>query len=247
MTPLNTDKVVELAGDALTRLYYKSETGSTNDDALNLAKAGAKPGTVVVAESQTHGRGRRGARWVSPAGTSLAFSYLTHDLQITDCRLPPSLVAGLSCVQALETLGISTQVKWPNDLLLNGKKLAGILTEANGPHLVIGIGINVNVTTFPAELKSSATSLSLESGEQLSREHVLAALITHLHQTLQSSSAHINDLRDCCALTGRTVSLTTSGRRIEGHIKGLGDNGELLLWTGRSTLVLNQADEIRFV
>ncbi len=246
MTPLDTDKIVSLAGDSLVRLYYKSETSSTNDDALELAKAGAEPGTVILAESQTQGRGRRGAVWMSPPGTSLTFSYLTSHEYISGASLYPSLLAGLSCVRALKQLGISVLVKWPNDLYLNGKKLAGILTEMTGSYLVIGIGINVNVSSFPSELQDIATSLSIEIGAPVSREKILAELIKSLHQTLHSSASHIDGLRECCALTGRAVTLTTSGRRIEGHVRGLGDEGELLLWTGRSTLVLNQADEIRF-
>lgn len=247
MQLLDTRKVVQLSGDSLSAIYYKETTGSTNDDALELARGGALPGTVVVAESQTHGRGRRGASWACSAGEALAFSYLVSGAVLERQSLLPSLLAGLACARAMESHDVSAKVKWPNDLLLGRKKLAGILTEMTGQHLVIGIGLNVNVTSFPDELADSATSLKRELGRPVEREAVLAAVIRELAAVFTEEKQHIDELRERCALTGKAVSLLIGQKRMEGHITGLGDEGELLLWTGRSTQVLRQADEIRFL
>lgn len=245
---LVTAEVVEGAGESLARLYYKSETGSTNDDLIVLARSGAAEKTVVVAEVQTKGRGRRGSDWHCAPGEALAFSYLADWKKVCERRLLPSLRSGLAIAMALESFGVKVGVKWPNDLLINDRKVAGILTEVSGEALVIGIGLNVSVMDFPEVLRGSATSVLKETGLAIGREELLAELIRQLEIAfLTEDSLTLSKLRERCALTGRAVALDHHGERVEGHVRGLSDEGELILFNGHTHLVINQASEIRFL
>lgn len=145
-------------------------TGSTNEDARRLALEGAQEGTVVVADSQSAGKGRRGRNWDSPAGCNLYFTLLLKPDFAPDKASMLTLVMALSVIQALEGQTGSEMdfaVKWPNDIVVNGRKLCGILTEMTLnknviESLVIGVGVNVNQKEFPKELADTATSLLLE-------------------------------------------------------------------------------------
>ena len=183
---------------------------STNDRCARLAREGAPEGLVVIADTQTGGRGRLGRSWFSPAGQNLYFSLLLRP-PVPVPRLPPlTLIAGaaigqvlrqaLSDVDTLGTLGAQPRLKWPNDVEIEDsagqtRKLAGILTEMATEreqirHVVLGIGINVNQATFPAELDGRATSLQLASGRPHDRTHLLATLLDALE------SAYDQALRD---------------------------------------------------
>jgi BirA family biotin operon repressor/biotin-[acetyl-CoA-carboxylase] ligase len=160
------------------------ETDSTNSRAMEMAENGAPHGTVVVADSQTGGRGRLGRRWISPPGRNLYVSLLLRP------DVPPagathlSLVAGVALADALEGMGVPGGLKWPNDLFLGDRKAAGILAEmASDPdrvrHVVIGVGINVNMgpEDFPPEISGRATSLRIRSGRAFPRAEVLARFL----------------------------------------------------------------------
>lgn len=166
-------------------LHYFQEINSTNTHLRELAEAGAAQGTVVVAESQTQGRGRLGRRWESPAYTNLYLSVLlrptlppAHAAQIT-------LMAAVALAEAVEEFTHRRPaIKWPNDILYDGRKLAGILTEASCDvervrYVVLGIGVNVNyaIERMPPEIRQRATSLMEIAGKPLSRESFLQRLI----------------------------------------------------------------------
>ena len=131
------------------RLVWKETTGSTNDDARQLAVDGAEPGTVVVAERQTAGRGRKGAEWFCAPGEGLAFSVILEPEWPREQWAWTALGAGLAVCEALERLGFAPAIKWPNDVLLDGCKVCGILVESPGERVVVGVGLNVNGGTFP--------------------------------------------------------------------------------------------------
>ncbi len=153
---------------------YKKETGSTNIDCKQLAGQGAPHGTLAAAEAQLSGRGRRGRNWQSPAGTSIYMSLLCRPDFPPDKAPMLTLVMGLSVAQAVgRYTGLPAKIKWPNDVVVNGKKICGILTEMEMgletkeiQYLVIGVGINVGNREFPEELREIATSLYLESEEK---------------------------------------------------------------------------------
>lgn len=159
---------------------------STNDRAAELARQGAPEGTLVVADAQTGGRGRLGRTWHSPAGANLYLSLLLRPTRPPADVPPLTLLAGAALAGAVAALGGEPRLKWPNDVLLRGpegwRKTAGILTEMASErdrvrHVVVGIGVNVNLTALPAELSDRATSLRLALGRTIARDALLAELL----------------------------------------------------------------------
>ena len=150
-----------------TRLVYFDETDSTNTRARKLAEEGAPHGTLVVADRQTAGKGRRGKSWVSPAGTGIWMSMVLRPSMSPMSASMLTLIAGLAVVRGVkESTGLEAMIKWPNDAVLNGKKICGILTEMSTEvecirYVIPGIGINVNMDGFPEEIKATATSARL--------------------------------------------------------------------------------------
>jgi len=159
------------------RLMVRDEVGSTNDELRTLAESGAPGGLVLLALKQTAGRGRRGATWFAPEGESLAFSILIRPQEPKALWPRLALATGLAVAEAAESFGPTTGIKWPNDIWIERRKLAGILVEAGADYAIIGIGLNVNTTQLPKEVADIATSLKIETGTTLSIPDVLAAII----------------------------------------------------------------------
>lgn len=198
-------------------IYFYEETDTTNNRARELALEGAPEGTLVVAEKQTAGRGRRGKVWESPLGTGIWMSLVLRP-QIAPAEASVlTLLCGLATAEAIEAeTGLSAGIKWPNDILINGKKAVGILTEMDCEmsevHFVIpGIGINVNTASFPPEIADIATSLYLECGKTVSRRRlvhkVLERLEEHYETFLRTGSftAMLEDYRKHCITLGKEV------------------------------------------
>jgi BirA family biotin operon repressor/biotin-[acetyl-CoA-carboxylase] ligase len=168
------------AAPASRVIHHVATVDSTQEAVFALASAGAPDGAAVVADTQTAGRGRHGRRWHDEAGTSLLVSVLLRP------ALPPSLrpllsyAASVAVVGTLGTLGLDARVKWPNDVLVAGRKVAGILLEAREGVVVVGVGLNVNQQRFPPELAARATSVALETGRATDRGVVLATLLDEL-------------------------------------------------------------------
>ena len=179
----------ELAeGELGHKVVHYFRIDSTNTVALRLAAEGAPHGTVVVAEEQTAGRGRFGRVWYSERSSGIYFSVVLRPPLAPTVAPVLTLVAGVAAQAALErATGLAADIRWPNDLLLGGKKVCGILTEMSAEvdrlhAAVIGIGVNVNHRQIPEELRSIATSLSLEGGKVYSRAQILTALLRELEQ-----------------------------------------------------------------
>ena len=161
-------------------LYFYPETDTTNDRIRELALEGAPEGTLAVAELQTAARGRRGRAWQAPAESGIWMSLLLRpDIPPTQASVL-TLLAGIALTEAIEDVtGLEVGIKWPNDILLKGKKLVGILTEMDCDmerihSVTVGMGINVNTKVFPEELQEIATSLYLETGREFERTEILA-------------------------------------------------------------------------
>jgi BirA family biotin operon repressor/biotin-[acetyl-CoA-carboxylase] ligase len=231
------------------RLLVKESVESTNDEVRSLARAGANDGLVVLAERQTAGRGRRGAAWFSPPGESLAFSILVRPPEPKALWPRLALAAGLAVAEAIEKSGVQAGIKWPNDVWIGTRKVSGILVEAGSDFAVVGIGLNVNTTGFPAGVAEIATSLQIETGGPLSREDVLAAIIGKFAfrrgQIGDGFADLIRSLSERCVLTGKRVSLTTAGGQLTGTVEGISPAGELLLRTAGGIERLIQAEEVR--
>jgi len=225
-------------------LRYLESTGSTNDDARDALAQGAANGHTLVADAQSAGRGSRGRHWESPGGTDLYVSIVDR-LPLSLAELPPlTLAVGLAVAETVDALltesGVpASQVKWPNDVLLGGKKCAGVLVEASsglpgGDAVVIGIGLNVNRTAFEPEIAPLASSLRLMHPEQalLDRTHALGVLLTRVEArvdefTTQGAAAVVRALEPRLALRGSRVRV----EGLEGLIRGVAPSGALLLET----------------
>lgn len=232
------------------RLLALESAGSTNDEVRQRAVAGAADGLIVLADRQTAGRGRRGAAWFSPAGEGLAFSILVRPPDPKPLWPRLALAAGLAVAEALERHGVEAGIKWPNDVWVGNRKIAGILVEAGPDFAVVGIGLNINSTGFPDEVAAIATSLRLETSQDHDRGAVLASLVGRFAvrrgQIGGEFGALLRGLRERCVLTGHQVSLLTPRGPLHGVAEGISDAGELLLRTPDGILeALIQADEVR--
>jgi BirA family biotin operon repressor/biotin-[acetyl-CoA-carboxylase] ligase len=222
-------------------LHCHDELTSTNDRAKELAAEGADHGEVVVAESQTAGRGRRGRSWISPPRRNLYFSVVLRP-ELPPGRAPElTLVASLAVCDALRQAGVDAGIKWPNDLIASGKKIGGILTElAADPDriqwVVIGVGVNVNarVDDFPPELQGQATSVAIERGGPAPRALFAAACLTALEDWLDRHAEHgFEEVRSAwkerSVVLGRRVVVRTDDGEVEGKAEDLDGQGALLV------------------
>ena len=246
-------------------LYVHDEMDSTNQRLADLAQAGAPDGTMVVAESQTAGRGRLGRQWVSPRGMNLYASILLLP------RTQPStaitwfpLLAAVAISRAIRDLAeLPAMLKWPNDVIVLrdgiGRKLAGILVEAiggqqpGGRAMVIGIGINVNmpIEAFPVELRSTATSLLIETGRPLARPRLLATVLGELERLCDELREHgsggiVDAYQKLCDTIGKRVRVELVGSEpAEGTAELIASDGALRLRTNDGkTLEIRAGDVV---
>lgn len=215
---------------------------STNDVAVALARGGADEGTLVVAEEQSRGRGRLGRTWFSPAGLGLWFSLVLRPSLMAEDSPIISLVVALGIAEGLEQrYGVKAGLKWPNDLLVGGRKICGILAEAEFVKrrvrfVVVGIGLNVLAgrNDFPAELASTATSLRLETDEEIARTDVLACVtggIEDKYKTLcdRGFAAVKDELLGRSLLIGKVTRVMTAKGAVEGLAADIDHAGALVL------------------
>ena len=176
-------KTLETAWAGKTCLCFDT-LDSTNDYGKILSEKQKVHGTLIVADTQTAGKGRRGRAWQSPKGSSVSMSLCLEPKLPTERAAGLTLVMALSVASAIEEMtGEKAMIKWPNDIVLNGKKICGILTEMfvreKDYVVIIGVGINVNILEFPPEIRNIATSLCLECGKKISREDLMKATMKH--------------------------------------------------------------------
>jgi len=240
-------------------LSVHDEVDSTNRVLADLARAGAPHGAVVVAESQTAGRGRLGRSWVSPPGGNLYTSILLATPPASNTLTWIPLLAAVAIVRAVTTLtSLSLTVKWPNDVLVTrdgrggtARKLAGILVDAittdqsGSKAVVVGIGLNVNMPSeaFPEDLRASATSLLIETGRPWERAPILAALLGEVERLDdqwrdQGTSGIAAAYESLCATIGKQVRIEMAGSGpIEGQAEGLASDGALRVRTEEGKLL----------
>jgi BirA family biotin operon repressor/biotin-[acetyl-CoA-carboxylase] ligase len=222
-------------------IHHFFKIDSTNRVALELAHAGEPEGTVVIAEEQTAGRGRAGRTWHSERATGIYMTILLRP-PLSPVQAPLlTMLAGLSAHAAIRAeLNLSVDLKWPNDLVLNGKKLGGILTEMHAEpsavkFVIVGMGINVNQEKFPGELSTIATSLRIESGRRLSRLELLSRLLrefeTDYNRFLREGSASVTQRfgEVSSFANGKNVRVTNGAASFTGVTAGLAPEGLLLV------------------
>lgn len=244
-----------LGGQRFSAVTWVDETGSTNSDVMAAARDGAPEGTVVVADHQSAGRGRQGRTWVAPPGASLLVSVLLR---------PPAVVGGLCAMAAgvamadavTETTGVRPGLKWPNDLLVDDRKLAGILAEADWPAastesggwrppkpherlvVVVGVGLNVNwPADLPDDLSDSAVALNHLVGHDVDRAELLVAYLRRLDGlygalvAAGSGAAILDAWRQHSATLGRRVRVDLGSDDVEGTAVDITDEGHLVVRT----------------
>ena len=236
-------------------LYY-DVTDSTNLRIKLAADGGAPHGTLAVADWQTAGRGRRGRMWISPAGSSIYMSILLRPEIRPDKASMLTLVMALSVAEGIEQYeSLELQIKWPNDIIIRGKKLAGILTEMSTQidyinHVTVGVGINVNMTDFPEDISGIATSLQLECGHIVKRAPLIAAVMERLEENYEiflkteDLSGLLDRYRALLVNLDRDVQIIGSKETYQAHAIGIGRTGELIVRRKDSTVEKIYAGEV---
>lgn len=223
-------------------VYYFGCTDSTNVQAKRLAEEGAAHGTLVVADRQTAGRGRRGRGWDSPAGKNLYFTLILKPDFAPDKASMLTLVMAMAVLKGLKRLlgAASVGIKWPNDLVINGKKICGILTEmaleqSRIGHVIIGVGINVETQEFAAELVDKATDIETACGRKLCKADLLAEIMQAFEEYYETfvKTHDLTLLQDeynaCLVNCGREVSVLDPKGEFRGTARGINSTGELLV------------------
>jgi BirA family biotin operon repressor/biotin-[acetyl-CoA-carboxylase] ligase len=235
--------------------HFLPETDSTNAEIIrHLPSHPSGEGLVVIADCQTGGKGRSGRIWHSAPGTGIYLSMLIQP-KLSPEQLPiVTLMAGLATAIAVnEFIPSPAQLKWPNDLLLNNKKIAGVLCEYHAtkvPAVIIGIGINVNHTQFPTDIKDIATSIKLESGLEINRTTLIKQLVTQLDfQYSELKSNKVQSLIDNWTLHsdlfGKSISISKGGQSITGKAVRLDNLGRLVILNESGKEIVLDSGEVR--
>ncbi len=251
-------------------IYYEEKVSSTNSMAKDLAIKGVKNGSVVIADMQEKGRGRNGKIWISPPGRNIYMSIILRPKFSPEDARGMTMLAAVSAADAiLEITSLMPQIKWPNDILINSKKVSGILTEMGTQnniieYIIVGIGINVNLSEegIPDDIKNIATSLSMElnktqgkniSGNTrlISRNKLIISFLnkfdryyemflsTGLSPVLQSYQKYFD-------MIGKDVEITLENRKVKGQVAGIDSKGALLVKTGENELEKIVSGELNY-
>jgi BirA family biotin operon repressor/biotin-[acetyl-CoA-carboxylase] ligase len=223
-------------------IIYLNETDSTNTRAKELAAQGAPEGTLVIAEKQTKGRGRRGRSWFSPPGAGIYFSLILRPV-ISPTETPRiTLMTAVALAETLISLmKLKLRIKWPNDILVNGKKLAGILTEISTEmdavnYIIVGLGLNVNTRfeKFPQEIKEDATSILIENGKQFPRIRLIQNYLKLYEQYYDMFKKNefepiMNRWRELADIIGKQIRVDVIGKTHTGKVVDVDNDGVLIL------------------
>lgn len=223
------------------RTVYFDATDSTNIQARRLAEAHAPHGTLVVSDRQDGGKGRRGRSWASPSGVGIWMSLILRPEIAPSSASMLTLAAALAVREGIrEETGLSPLIKWPNDLVLNGKKICGILTEMSTElmeiqYVITGIGINVNQREFPSEIRDTATSLSLEAGRCFRRSSLIAAILKAFEKDYAAFlktgdlSLLLEEYNACLVNRGKEVCILDPSGEYRAVAEGIDESGSLLV------------------
>ena len=240
MTKEELDSLMDTRWAGKNIVYYDA-TDSTNLRIKQLGDEGAPHGTLAVADRQTAGRGRRGRAWESPAGGSIYMSLLLRPKFRPDKASMLTVVAACSVAQGIkECEDVNVQIKWPNDIIIEGRKLVGILTELSTQidyinHVTVGIGINVNIQEFPDEIRNTATSLRIECGHTVRRAPIIAAVMKHMeknYETFLQTEDLTGLMEKYSALLvnkDKDVRIIGAKEQYQAHALGITPTGELIV------------------
>lgn len=235
-------------------LYFET-IDSTNTKAQELAEKGYPSGTLVVADKQESGKGRRGRSWVSPSGTGIFMTLMIKpDINPNNASML-TLVAALAVAKAITSVtGEEAMIKWPNDIVVNGKKVCGILTEMNAQfdyinHIVVGIGINVHNESFPEEISQMASSLMIEAGgKRFHRAQIIAETMSYFEQyydtflKTQDLSALVREYDKLLVNRNKSVRVLDPKEPFDGKAMGITPKGELIVDTWESRKLVSSGE-----
>lgn len=226
-----------------SNVVYYDEIDSTNNRAKEAGDNKAPHGTLFVADMQVAGKGRRGRVWQSPAGSSIYMTILLYP-EISPLKAPQlTLAMAIAVAEGIkEVTGLDTKIKWPNDIVVNGRKICGILTEMSTEidyinHVVIGAGINVNQDDFPEDIRKTASSLKMELGKQVKRSELIAAIMKSFEKDYEifvktEDLSGLQELYNSMLVNlDRDVKVLEPGNEYEAHALGINKTGELIVRT----------------
>lgn len=236
-------------------VLYFDTIDSTNTKAQELAEKGYPSGTLVVADKQESGKGRRGRSWVSPSGTGIFMTLMIKpDINPNNASML-TLVAALAVAKAITSVtGEEAMIKWPNDIVVNGKKVCGILTEMNAQfdyinHIVVGIGINVHNESFPEEISQMASSLMIEAGgKRFHRAQIIAETMSYFEQyydtflKTQDLSALVREYDKLLVNRNKSVRVLDPKEPFDGKAMGITSKGELIVDTWESRKLVSSGE-----
>ena len=236
-------------------VLYFDTIDSTNTKAQELAEKGYPSGTLVVADKQESGKGRRGRSWVSPSGTGIFMTLMIKpDINPNNASML-TLVAALAVAKAITSVtGEEALIKWPNDIVINGKKVCGILTEMNAQfdyinHIVVGIGINVHNESFPEEISQMASSLMIEAGgKRFHRAQIIAETMSYFEQyydtflKTQDLSALVREYDELLVNRNKSVRVLDPKEPFDGKAMGITHKGELIVDTWESRKLVSSGE-----
>lgn len=250
-TELESIHATEWAG---CEIYYFDSIDSTNTKAKELAEEGHPSGTLVVADRQTAGKGRRGRSWESPTGIGIFMTLMLKPEINPNNASMLTLVAAMATTRAIRRVtGVPAMIKWPNDIVMNGKKVCGILTEMSAQfdyinHIVIGIGINVHNEDFPEEIAKTASSLYLESRQHIHRASLIEAFLEEF-EDVYAEYLKTEDMEglqkeyDAMLVNrGRQVRVLDPKEPFEGKAMGITKKGELIVDTWESRKLVSSGE-----
>ena len=242
MSKAEIESLVDTKWAGKTVVYY-DKIDSTNNRAKEAGDNGAAHGTLFVADMQVAGKGRRGRVWKSPSGSSIYMTILLYP-DIPPVKAPQlTLLMAIAVAEGIqEVTGLETKIKWPNDIVVNGRKICGILTEMSTEidyinHVVIGAGINVNQDTFPDDIKATASSLKLELGKSVKRSELIAAVMKSFEKCyeifiLKDDLSGFLDVYNSLMVFGdQEVKVLEPGNEYKAHAIGINQTGELIVRT----------------
>lgn len=224
-------------------VVYFPQTDSTNLQAKAAGEGGSPHGSLFVTDRQSAGRGRRGRAWESPGGENIYMTLLLRPEFPPERASMLTLVMALAAAEGIETVcGGEVGIKWPNDLVLKGKKICGILTEMSAEvdyihYVVIGVGINVNQDTFPEEIRETATSLRLETGKKVIRGELITEILKRFEENYEifAGTRDLSGLREAYSRRlvnrDREVKVLDPAGAYEAHALGIDERGELIVRT----------------
>jgi BirA family biotin operon repressor/biotin-[acetyl-CoA-carboxylase] ligase len=234
------------------------EIESTNTRAMEMAGQGVPEGTVVIAETQTSGKGRRGRKWISPKGNLYFSVVLRPDIPMHKAPLMTLMGAVATATAVRKYCGLQAVIKWPNDILIDGKKMSGLLTEMSAEqdrirHIVLGIGVDVNMDPelLPPDVRLSSTTLAATAGKQIDRLSLLQQLLRELDHWYQVFLINEQDVlrewKSLNATIGNRVTVSGAGDTLEGLAQGVDDEGRLIIQRDDGALRTVAAGDVTIV